>query len=115
MQIDCAGDNYNKKALKNTSIIDLSDYINDFNDTAHLIKQMDLMVSVDTSVAHLAGSIGHKSLIMLAYCADWRWFSNTEHSYWYQNMTLLRQTEPNNWQSVIDKVVEYIKQMNKIR
>ncbi len=66
-------------------------------DTAALIRTLDLVVSVDTMVAHLAGSLGAPTLLLLQAEADWRWMRGTEHSPWYSSMRLLRQDRAGDW------------------
>ncbi len=94
-------------------IIDLTDKIDDFADTAGLIENLDLVVSVDTATAHLAGALGKPVVILLPYSPDWRWFLDREDSPWYPSATLLRQPEPGKWGPVIEKLVGIIKNWNK--
>ena len=75
--------------------------LHDFSDTAALISQMDLIVTVDTSVAHLAGAMGKAVWVMLPFAADFRWLLEREDSPWYPSMRLFRQTSPCNWQTTI--------------
>jgi tetratricopeptide (TPR) repeat protein/glycosyltransferase involved in cell wall biosynthesis len=101
--------------LKNY-VIDLSDRIDDFADTAALIEQMDLVISVDTAVAHLAGAIGKQTWVLLPFAPDWRWLIEREDSPWYPTMRLFRQinsgepydlSKPNDsqpWQQVMNQV-----------
>ena len=70
---------------------DVSDRLNDFSDTAALCQQCDLIVSVDTSVAHLAGALGVPTLLLLPFNADWRWLTGRNDSPWYASLQLLRQ------------------------
>jgi hypothetical protein len=87
-------------------ITDLSQKINNYLDTANIIKQLDLIITVDTSIAHLAGALGAKVWTLLCYNPDWRWLMNINYSPWYPNMKLFRQTEPKNWSEVIKKVIQ---------
>ena len=73
----------------------------DFADTAGMIMNLDYVISVDTSIAHLAGALGKKVWLMLPYAADWRWMLKRQDSPWYPSMRLFRQTEAGNWDSVI--------------
>jgi|GEM_PF-274643 len=81
--------------------IDMSRYMGDFMDTAQIVKQLDLIVTVDTSMAHLAGFLGQPAIVMLAYLPDWRWGLD-EHTPWYPNMTLLRQPVHGDWRGAIN-------------
>lgn len=66
-------------------------------DTAALIRRLDLVVSVDTMVAHLAGTLGTPTLLLLQAEADWRWMHGTDRSPWYESVRLLRQRRPGDW------------------
>lgn len=89
---------------KKDRIIDLSKFINDFNDTAAIINNLDLLISVDTSVAHLCGAIGKPVWTILPYLPDWRWGLSGEKTSLYPSMRLFRQAEMNNWDSVFENI-----------
>ena len=76
---------------------DVSAQLLDFSDTAALCQQCDLIVSVDTSVAHLAGALGVPTLLLLPFNADWRWLTGRKDSPWYVSLQLLRQTTRADW------------------
>jgi ADP-heptose:LPS heptosyltransferase len=76
----------------------------DFSDTAATIAQLDLVISVDTSVAHLAGAIGKPVWILLPYAADWRWLTGREDSPWYASARLFRANEDEEPGKLIDRV-----------
>jgi len=82
--------------------------LNDFSDTAAFIECMDLVISVDTSVAHAAGAIGKPVWILLPYIPDYRWLLEREDSPWYPNATLFRQNENRSWVDVIHRVKEHL-------
>jgi tetratricopeptide (TPR) repeat protein len=85
----------------------------DFTDTAALIDAMDIIISVDTSVAHLAGAMGKKIWILLPYFPDFRWMLNRDDSPWYPSAKLYRQEKINNWDSILEKVkAELLKLIN---
>lgn len=87
-------------------ITDLSKVIHDFNDTALLIEQLDLIITVDTSVAHLAGAMGKPTWVLLSYNPDWRYFLNRNDSPWYPTMRLFRQKILGNWDNVIAEIIQ---------
>jgi hypothetical protein len=78
--------------------------LNDFSDTAALCAQMDVVVCVDTSVAHLSGALGKPTFLMLPYNPDWRWLLERTDSPWYPTMQLYRQAQLGSWQSALEKV-----------
>jgi len=75
-----------------------------FLDTTAIIKYLDLVITTDTSIAHLAGSLGTQTWLLLPKLSDWRWFQNNEETIWYENMRLFRQTNNGDWSDVIKKV-----------
>ena len=77
----------------------------DFAETAALIGQLDLVITVDTAVAHLAGSLGKPVWVLLAYASDWRWLLDRTDSPWYPSMRLFRQKSPGEWPGVVDRVI----------
>ncbi len=92
-------------------IIDCSETLNTIADTAALMEHLDVIVTVDTSVAHLAGAMGKPTLLMLAQDADWRWMIDRKDSIWYENMTLFRQKTEGDWSNVIDDVGRHLRNM----
>lgn len=85
-------------------IVDLGPEIGDFADTAAAITQLDLVISVCTSVAHLTGALGKPLWVMLHRAADWRWFTERSDSPWYPTATLFRQTRRGEWNDVVERV-----------
>ena len=78
--------------------------LKDFTDTAALCELMDVVISVDTSVAHLSGALGRPTWVMLPFIPDWRWLLNREDSPWYQSVKLYRQATEYDWSSVLERV-----------
>jgi tetratricopeptide (TPR) repeat protein len=89
---------------EHSNVIDLSDKIQDFADTAAIIKQLDLVISVDTAVAHLAGAMAKPVWALLPFTPDWRWMADREDSPWYPTMRLFRQTKLGDWEEVLHRV-----------
>ena len=77
--------------------------IEDFADTAALIDNLDLVISVDTAVAHLAGAMGRPVWLLNRFDTDWRWFLDRDDSPWYGSMRVFRQTVPGDWSAVVEK------------
>jgi FkbM family methyltransferase len=84
--------------------LDVGPKLEDFNDTAAVISQLDLVICVDTAVAHLAGALGKPVWVMLPWLADFRWLEGREDSPWYPTMRLFRQSERDDWTEVIERV-----------
>ena len=91
-----------------SNIVDWNGRLGDFADTAHVVSQLDLVISVDTGVAHLAGALGVPTWLMLHYDADFRWLRNCESSPWYPNMKLFRQASYGDWSSVTHSILAEI-------
>ncbi|MEB3340970.1 tetratricopeptide repeat protein, partial [Okeania sp.] len=89
-----------------TKIHNLSSYFNDLVDTAGVIKQLDLVITIDTVIAHLAGALGKPVWVMLNFDSEWRWLTDREDSPWYPTMRLFRQSKFDDWQGVCRKVVD---------
>jgi len=89
-------------------IIDLNP---DFSATASAIDQLDLVISVDTSIAHLSGAMGRPTWTLLPFVPDWRWLMNRDDTPWYPGMRLFRQPEIGDWESVILKVSESLRRI----
>ena len=86
-------------------VVDLSPWITDFADTAAAIENLDLVISVDTAVAHLAGAMGKPLWLMLWRNADWRWGAERADSVWYPHVRTFRQTRAGRWSDVLERVV----------
>ena len=94
---------------KQYNFIDLANEIKDFSDTVAIINNLDLIITVDTAVAHFAGALNKPVWIMLGAHHDWRWFTLREKSPWYPSMRLFRQTKRKKWQAVFDKMLIQLK------
>lgn len=94
---------------ENDTVINLSDKIKDYSDTAKLLKSMDIVVTIDSSVAHCAGALGVKTFLLLPNTAEWRWFNDVNSTPWYKNTRIFKQTSSSDWKSVINRVIEELK------
>ncbi len=81
----------------------------DFSDTASAMKNLDLMISIDSSAIHLAGGLGVKSYLMLPKCSEWRWFKNEKKTLWYNSVELFTQKHLYNWSDVVNEIGNKIK------
>jgi tetratricopeptide (TPR) repeat protein len=93
-----------RAVLAQTGIVDLTSHLTDFAETAALVSCLDLVISVDTSVVHLAGALGRPVWTLLPYAPDWRWLLDRDDSPWYPTMRLFRQTAARDWADVLDRV-----------
>lgn len=91
-------------------MLDLRGELRDFDDTAALVSQLDLVISVDTSVAHLAGALGRPTWLLLPKKPDWRWLLERSDSPWYPSMRLFRQSVADDWSSVVANVKQALDQ-----
>ncbi len=93
------------------SVRNIGDDLHDFSDTAAVLANLDLLVSVDTAVVHLAGAMGKPVWVLLPTISDWRWMLNREDSLWYPTMRLFRQSHPGDWDQVFRRVAQEIRKM----
>jgi tetratricopeptide (TPR) repeat protein len=87
-----------------SDLLHFGDELKDFSDTAALMSNLDLIISVDTSVAHLAGALARPVWVMLPFMPDWRWLLDREDSPWYPTARLFRQDDTRRWDSVMARV-----------
>lgn len=88
----------------NARIANYADQLHDFSDTAALCACMDLVVSIDTSVAHLSAALGKPTWILLPFSPAWRWLLDRDDSPWYRSARLLRQVAPQEWSGVLERL-----------
>jgi len=105
------GEDEAKKLNNEQFLIHLGDKIQDFSDTAAIISQLDLVICVDTAIAHLVGALNKSCWVLLPKIdSDWRWLLDTHDSPWYPNvMRLFRQQQAGNWEGVISEVKQALK------
>jgi hypothetical protein len=94
-------------------ILHLGDELGDFSDTTALISQLDLVISVDTGVAHLAGALGKPVWILVTHIPDWRWLLDRTDSPWYPTARLFRQPRLDDWDNVVAGVHEALREWVK--
>lgn len=92
------------------NITNLSETMIDFADTASIIENLDLVITVDTAIAHLAGAMGKPTCVLLPYTPSWRWhLINDSHEYlWYKNLKVFVQNEPHNWEIPIKNCLNHV-------
>lgn len=86
------------------ALVSLSPEIRDFEDTAAILSEVDLLISIDSSPVHLAGALGREAWVMLPLLPDWRWLQDRDDSPWYPSVRLFRQTEWGRWDQVVARV-----------
>lgn len=94
-------------------IDDLSPLLKDFAATAAALAWVDLVITVDTAVAHLAGALGKRVWVLLPQDADWRWYQDSSTSPWYPSMRLYRQTNFNDWVGVMQRVIADVQELSR--
>lgn len=99
-----------RQTLRASSLISHDTALTDFADTAALIEALDLVVTVDTSVAHLSAAIGKETWILLPQIPDFRWLLDRDDSPWYDSVSLFRQTEPKGWSAIVDRVAQKLRE-----
>ena len=85
-------------------MVNLGGKMRDFADTAAVIQELDLVVTVDTAIAHLAGALGKPVWVVLPHPGDWRWMLNRDDSPWYPTARLFRQQRPGEWGPVFENL-----------
>jgi hypothetical protein len=89
---------------------DLDPHLGDYGDLAVLLDQLDLVISVDTSVVHLAGALGKPVWTLLSTVVDWRWMLESETTPWYPSMRLFRQTRTDDWAELMQRVARALRE-----
>ena len=87
------------------NVVDHSSNLKDFADTAAIASLLDMVLTIDTAVAHLAGAMARPVWIMLPFSADWRWLTDRTHTGWYPTARLFRQQRPGDWDGVVAEVM----------
>lgn len=103
LQVGLRADDLSHSGIRGL-VTPLGHTLSDFTATANLLAELDLLITVDTAVAHLAGALGRPVWTLLAYAPDWRWMLGRSDTPWYPTMRLFRQPEPNDWSGVFHDV-----------
>jgi hypothetical protein len=108
LQVDASEEE--QKAMAELGVLEFPGTISTFVDTAALLTNLDVVISVDTAIAHLAGALARPTWVMLNdYAVDWRWLLNRNSSPWYPSAILFRQDGMDNWDSVVTKISNHLK------
>ena len=100
-------DNNQLQDFKN--IIDLQNELSTFSQTAAIIENLDILITIDSAVAHLAGAMGKKTYLMLPYASEWRWFKDEKNTPWYDSVEIFKQKEHWNWATVVNEIYNILK------
>ena len=92
-------------------VVDLGSRLHDFMDTAAVMMNLDLVVTVDSAPAHLAGALGVPVWVALPFVPDWRWLLKREDSPWYPTMRLFRQAAPGDWSGVFERMAQALEEL----
>ena len=93
-----------EKKHEHKNLINLAPCLSDFYDTACAMKNLDIMITIDSACVHLAGALGVKTFLMLPSVSEWRWFEDCKKTLWYDSVEIFRQGEKGNWNDVIDRI-----------
>lgn len=100
--------------LESESVINLSKYINNYDDTAALLKCIDVLITIDSSIVHMAGALSVNTMLMLPNVSEWRWFNDTDNTPWYNSVKIVKQAIPFDWTKEIEQIkFELLKYENK--
>jgi Flp pilus assembly protein TadD len=91
-------------------IVDLADRLNDFQDTAAVVRNLDLIIACDTAIVHLAGALAVPAWAAVPFAPDWRWLLEREDSPWYPTVRLFRQGRPGDWEGVFARMAERLRE-----
>jgi hypothetical protein len=105
------GDGAAQRPPPHLQLTDWTQELKDFADTAALIACLDLVITVDTSMAHLAGALGKPTWLLLRHVPDWRWLLDRGDSPWYPTMRLFRQERLGDWTAPLAKLVDSLKSL----
>ena len=94
------------------NIIDLGSTFNDYTDTAAALKNLDILVTIDSSILHLAGAMGVKTYLLLPVASEWRWFEDTKTTPWYDSVEIFKQEKLYDWQPPVDKVFSRLNELS---
>ncbi len=100
-----------KELPPHLSVENWGEQFRDFVDTAWALEEIDLLITVDTSVAHLAGALGKKVWLMIPFNPDWRWMWDREDSPWYPSFRIFRQGRDRRWETVVEKIKERLQSL----
>lgn len=85
-------------------LVDMSPFMENWTNTASIVSGLDLVLSVDTSILHLSGSMGKKTFGLIPYFPDWRWGLESQTTFWYPNLKIFRQKDPHGWYSIFNDI-----------
>ena len=106
LQVGPAGAQLSELDPAGGRIADPTPHLADFAHTAGLVDGLDLVITVDTAVAHLAGGLGRPVWVLLPFAPDWRWMLERTDSPWYPSMRLFRQKSPGDWAPVLEDLAD---------
>lgn len=89
--------------------------LTDFAETAETLSELDLLITIDTATAHLAGAMGIPTWLLLQHIPDWRWLTAGSHSIWYPSMRLFRQPKPGSWEPVVEELANQLAEWARSR
>jgi len=104
------GDGYEQ--LKDfNNIIDIGQTFKDYSDTAAALKNLDVLVTIDSSILHMAGALGVKTLLLLPNASEWRWFDDTKATPWYKSVEIFKQEKLYEWNLPVSNVYKRLEEL----
>ena len=100
-------------ALGDRRILDMAPLLEDFADTAALMDRLDLIITVDSAPAHLGGTLGRPTWVLLPYTPYWMWLLDREDSPWYPTLRLFRQAKRGDWDGVFARIAEELRRFER--
>lgn len=102
----CEKGDYLNQIKDYPQIIDMEPDLNSFSDTAGALMNLDMLITIDTGIVHLAGALGVKTSLLLPFASEWRWFSDKEKTPWYPNVHLFKQEKEGEWEKVVESIAK---------
>jgi len=115
LQIGESTKDLSNSSWASTRIVDLSSQVEDMADTAAQIAKLDLVITVDTAISHLAGALGVPVWVLMPFTPDWRWLQDRPDTPWYPTMRLFRQPRPGDWESVMQEIGQTLSRYSSAR
>jgi ADP-heptose:LPS heptosyltransferase len=99
--------------FKDANIIDLGSTFDNYSDTAAALTNLDILITIDSSILHMAGALGVKTFLLLPHASEWRWFDDTQTTPWYDSVKLFKQERLYDWSVPVRNIIDELKSITK--